>query len=191
MQGSAVVDDLASFAVELTVPLGTRHAMTVRTVVASVAADIGLNVDDIDDLRLAVSEVFTILVEGARAPDGDLTAVTRCAVRLEAVDGDSSPSMIVTLTPVMPEGSTGTAPAAAATPTATSTATPTATPTATSTATPTAVSEPVSEPAVELDSLARSILESVVDGYDLVGGGVVLHKRRAPSADAAAFERSI
>jgi hypothetical protein len=179
MQGSAVVDDLASFAVELTVPLGTRHAMTVRTVVASVAADIGLNVDDIDDLRLAVSEVFTILVEGARAPDGDLTAVTRCAVRLEAVDGDSSPSMIVTLTPVMPEGSTGTAPAEAATPTATSTAT------------PTAVSEPVSEPAVELDSLARSILESVVDGYDLVGGGVVLHKRRAPSADAAAFERSI
>ena len=172
MQGSVVVDDLASFAVELSVPLGARHAMTVRTVVASVAADIGMNVDEIDDLRLAVSEVFTILVEAARDASGGPTAAARCSLVVEVVevvadpadgsdvDGGSSTSMTVRLTSTRTTDATWSGSAS------------------------------VSGLGIELDSLARSILESVVDDYDLVSGGVVLRKRHAPSDDHTAFDRS-
>ena len=45
--------------VRLQVPLRDEFASTVRMVVASLAADAGFSVDDIDDLRLAVSEVFS------------------------------------------------------------------------------------------------------------------------------------
>jgi hypothetical protein len=45
--------------VRLQVPLRDEFASTVRVVVASIGADAGFSVDDIDDLRLAVSEVFS------------------------------------------------------------------------------------------------------------------------------------
>jgi hypothetical protein len=45
--------------VRLQVPLRYEFASTVRVVVASIGADAGFSVDDIDDLRLAVSEVFS------------------------------------------------------------------------------------------------------------------------------------
>lgn len=45
-----------------------------RVLVAASGADAGLNIDDIDDLRLAVSEVFTILT--------DLEGSGRCITRL-------------------------------------------------------------------------------------------------------------
>ncbi len=54
--------------VDLTVPLDTRFAATVRLVAASLGADLGFDVDDLDDLRLGVSEVFTLLAE--HQPEG-------------------------------------------------------------------------------------------------------------------------
>ncbi len=54
--------------VDLTVPLDTRFAATVRLIAASLGADLGFDVDDLDDLRLGVSEVFTLLAESR--PDG-------------------------------------------------------------------------------------------------------------------------
>ena len=45
--------------VRLRVPLRDEFASTVRVVVASIGADAGFTVDDIDDLRLSVSEVFS------------------------------------------------------------------------------------------------------------------------------------
>ncbi len=45
--------------IRLQVPLRDEFASTVRVVVASIGADAGFSVDDIDDLRLAVSEVFS------------------------------------------------------------------------------------------------------------------------------------
>ena len=45
--------------VRLQVPSRDEFASTVRVVVASIGADAGFSVDDIDDLRLAVSEVFS------------------------------------------------------------------------------------------------------------------------------------
>jgi serine/threonine-protein kinase RsbW len=57
--------------VELDLPLAHRHASTVRVVAASLGADAGLTVDEIEDLRLGVNEAVSVLadvdaVDGAR-----------------------------------------------------------------------------------------------------------------------------
>ena len=57
--------------VELDLPLRHRHASTVRVVAASLGADAGLTVDEIEDLRLGVNEAVSVLadvdaVDGAR-----------------------------------------------------------------------------------------------------------------------------
>lgn len=48
--------------IELRVPARVAHASTVRLVAASLAADAGFTVDHLEDLRLAVNEVFTCAV---------------------------------------------------------------------------------------------------------------------------------
>jgi hypothetical protein len=48
---------------EVIVPLRTRYASTVRIIAASLGADAGFTVDEIDDLRLALDEVFSMLAE--------------------------------------------------------------------------------------------------------------------------------
>lgn len=53
----------AGSTVRLDVPLHAGYASTLRVVLASLASDLGFTVDDIDDLRLAVSEVFSTLVQ--------------------------------------------------------------------------------------------------------------------------------
>lgn len=52
-------------AIDLVVPLTAAYASTVRIVVASVGADLEFSVDELDDLRLGVSEVFNLLADGA------------------------------------------------------------------------------------------------------------------------------
>ena len=49
--------------VDVSVPLRVEFASTLRTLVASVGADAGLSVDELDDLRLALSEIFSVLAE--------------------------------------------------------------------------------------------------------------------------------
>lgn len=54
---------------EVVVPLRTRYASTLRIIAASLGAEAGFSVDEIDDLRLALDEVFSMLAEhhgGAR-----------------------------------------------------------------------------------------------------------------------------
>jgi serine/threonine-protein kinase RsbW len=51
-----------STAIELTIPLRPEFAPTVRILISSLAADASFSVDEVDDLRLAVSEVFSSLV---------------------------------------------------------------------------------------------------------------------------------
>jgi anti-sigma regulatory factor (Ser/Thr protein kinase) len=55
--------------VELDLPLHVRHASTVRAVSCSIAADSGLSVDDIEDLRLGVNEVVSVVADADH--DGD------------------------------------------------------------------------------------------------------------------------
>jgi serine/threonine-protein kinase RsbW len=53
--------------VSLTMPLDVRHASTARMVAASLAADAGFSVDEIDDLRLGINEVVSVLADEASA----------------------------------------------------------------------------------------------------------------------------
>lgn len=67
--------------VELDVPLSTRYASTVRAVAASVCAELGFSVDDIDDLRLGVNEAVSILSDVEQHDDA------RLHIRFEAAAG--------------------------------------------------------------------------------------------------------
>lgn len=49
--------------VELDLPLSARYATTVRAVAASIAAEIGLTFQEIDDLRLGVNEAISVLTD--------------------------------------------------------------------------------------------------------------------------------
>ena len=67
----SVAGDGSPEVVELDLPLQHRHASTVRVVAASLGADAGLTVDEIEDLRLGVNEAVSVLadvdaVDGAR-----------------------------------------------------------------------------------------------------------------------------
>lgn len=54
----------------VTIPAHPRHAATARVVASSLSADAGFDVDEIDDLRLAVNEVIALLTdEPAIGPD--------------------------------------------------------------------------------------------------------------------------
>ena len=44
-------------------PLSARQAATVRVVAASLAADCGFNIDEIDDLRLGINEAVSIMTD--------------------------------------------------------------------------------------------------------------------------------
>lgn len=76
--GACRLPDVADH-VELDVPLSSRYASTVRAVAASVCAELGFSVDDIDDLRLGVNEAVSILSD----VDGD----GRLHISFEASDG--------------------------------------------------------------------------------------------------------
>lgn len=49
--------------IDVAVPLRAEFASTLRTLAASVGADAGMSVDELDDLRLALSEIFSVLAE--------------------------------------------------------------------------------------------------------------------------------
>ena len=49
--------------ITLNLPLTARHASTVRVVAASLAADSGFNIDEIDDLRLGINEAVSIMTD--------------------------------------------------------------------------------------------------------------------------------
>jgi anti-sigma regulatory factor (Ser/Thr protein kinase) len=65
--------------VELDLPLAHRHASTVRVVAASLGADAGLTIDEIEDLRLGVNEAVSVLA------DVDATSSARLQVRFEVL----------------------------------------------------------------------------------------------------------
>jgi serine/threonine-protein kinase RsbW len=51
--------------VRLNLPASTRFVSSARVVAASMGAEVGLDVDDLDDLRLGVDELVSALVDGA------------------------------------------------------------------------------------------------------------------------------
>ena len=59
--------------VTLSIPARTRHAATARVVAASLAADLGFDVDAIDDLRLGVNEAVALVLDGPADADRPTT----------------------------------------------------------------------------------------------------------------------
>ncbi|MEM1334495.1 MAG: hypothetical protein AAGG08_13665 [Actinomycetota bacterium] len=84
----ALDDSSHEDSVELILPARTQHAATIRVLIASLGADVGLTLDEIDDLRLAVTEVF---MSAASADGADrfsaslLAAPGRLEVRMFAI----------------------------------------------------------------------------------------------------------
>jgi serine/threonine-protein kinase RsbW len=62
----------AQITIELDLPLHHRHASTARIVAASLGADLGLTVDEIEDLRLGVNEAVSILADVDAQPGSRL-----------------------------------------------------------------------------------------------------------------------
>lgn len=63
--------DVRHESIELVVPLHPRYYSTVRVVAAAAGAELGLDVDEIDDLRLGVDEALSLFEIGADgATDG-------------------------------------------------------------------------------------------------------------------------
>lgn len=67
--------------IDIDLPLHSRYATTVRAVAASVAADAGFSVDDIEDLRLGVNEAVAVV------SDVDASESARLLVRFDVERG--------------------------------------------------------------------------------------------------------
>lgn len=63
--------------VQLRAPAQRSSARLARLLAAGVAADVELSVDDTEDLRVAVSELVALLVEGAPDPSADIELTFR------------------------------------------------------------------------------------------------------------------
>ena len=97
-RGAEPADDI----VEATLPLDTRYIATLRLLAASLAVDAGFSVDEIDDLRLAISEVWSVMAD--RAPAGRIAVrfspsatVLTVTLTLHAPDANVSPADPLTL----------------------------------------------------------------------------------------------
>ena len=110
--------------VEVTLPLRTDFVATLRTVAASLGADAGFSIDEIDDLRLAISEVVSSLIDSTTADDDRVVATFELRTSCVAV----------------------------------------------------AITTRRGEHRIELDDLASSILQSVVDEYEVEGPRVTMVK---------------
>lgn len=60
--------------IDVSVPLRTSNLATLRTIAASLGADAGFSIDEIDDVRLGLTEVLSALAEGTS--EGDPERVT-------------------------------------------------------------------------------------------------------------------
>jgi anti-sigma regulatory factor (Ser/Thr protein kinase) len=61
--------------VRLTVPAQSRFVRLARLTAAGVAADAGFDVEDVEDLRVAVNELFALLVDDAEDPTATVELV--------------------------------------------------------------------------------------------------------------------
>lgn len=118
--------------VEVSVPLRTDFIATLRTVAASLGADVGFSIDEIDDLRLAISEIVSSLIDSTTSTEDRIVASFEVGAAGVAV----------------------------------------------------AITTEGGEIDVQLDDLAASILESVVDEYAVAGPRVSLVKLASEAASA-------
>ena len=74
--------------VQLTAPSEPGSARLARILAAGVAADAGLSIDDTEDLRIAVSELVALLVDGVEHVGEPIVVRFQCAEGEVVVDGE-------------------------------------------------------------------------------------------------------
>jgi anti-sigma regulatory factor (Ser/Thr protein kinase) len=75
--------------VHLIVPAEPSSVRLARLVAAGVAADAGLSIDDTEDLRIAVSELVALLIEGSEGSGRDVKVEYRRSAGEVEVSGES------------------------------------------------------------------------------------------------------
>lgn len=95
MSESPRTDSSSPDQIEIIVPLRSMYLSTVRTVAASLGADAGFSIDEIDDVRLGIGEVLAAMIEGAGDDRGQRVTAAfavdagEITVELHVVDGDT------------------------------------------------------------------------------------------------------
>jgi len=82
--------DINDDSVDVIVPLTPRYASTLRTMAASLGAEGGFSVDEIDDFKLALTEAFSMLVvrhPGKRARANFAAASSAASLRISLESG--------------------------------------------------------------------------------------------------------
>jgi hypothetical protein len=74
--------------VQLTAPAARGSVRLARILAAGVAADAGLSIDDTEDLRIAVSELVALLVDGLEGADESIVVRFQADVGQVTVDGE-------------------------------------------------------------------------------------------------------
>lgn len=88
--------------VHLTLPAEAGSVRLARLVAAGVAADAGLSIDDAEDLRIAVSELVALLVEGSDDPSRSATVTYERSPGQVVVTGEVSLAAAASETPEAP-----------------------------------------------------------------------------------------
>jgi hypothetical protein len=78
----------ADYAVQLIVPAEAGSARLARLVAAALATDASFTIDDTEDLRVAVSELVALLVEGAEDPADHVSLTYRRGADMVEVTGE-------------------------------------------------------------------------------------------------------
>jgi serine/threonine-protein kinase RsbW len=78
----------ADYAVQLIVPAEAGSARLARLVAAALATDANFTVDDTEDLRVAVSELVALLVEGAEDRAAQVSLTYRRTTDMVEVTGE-------------------------------------------------------------------------------------------------------
>lgn len=83
--------EISDHCVDVIVPLNPRYASMLRTMTAALGVDAGFSIDEIDDVKLAITEAFSMLVVrhgGKRARASFTGAAAAMTVRVSLESGD-------------------------------------------------------------------------------------------------------
>lgn len=87
---------------ELVVPAELRYLAAARVVAATLAADVGFDLDDLDRLRVGVNELLTIMIEATSPGE-------RIRLKLHSEDGGEESTALIEVAGTIGEGAVPTA----------------------------------------------------------------------------------
>ncbi len=91
--------------VQLTAPAERSSVRLARLVASGVGAEAGLSIDDTEDLRIAVSELVALLVDGVEDPGRSILVTYLSAPGEVTVEGEAAPAASDRKTTIVPGSS--------------------------------------------------------------------------------------